>query len=43
MRKKRKLTFNELVLENKLQILKDQEILERIEKKIEEKYTAKAK
>lgn len=35
MRKMRKRTFAELVMENKKQLLKDQEALERIEERLE--------
>ncbi|WP_033828954.1 FbpB family small basic protein [Bacillus andreraoultii] len=42
MRKSRKRSFSELVSENKMQILKDQEIMEKIEKRIEEKRMKKA-
>ncbi|MBA4538576.1 FbpB family small basic protein [Bacillus aquiflavi] len=37
MRKPRKRSFAELVLENKRQLLKDREALEKIEERIEEK------
>lgn len=37
MRKNRKRSFSELVLENKLEIMKNKEEMERIERKIEEK------
>jgi len=42
MRKIRKMSFSDLVNENKLEILKNQEELERIERKIEEKRMEKA-
>lgn len=42
LRKGRKRSFSELVSENKMQILKDQEIMEKIEKRIEEKRMKKA-
>jgi len=42
MRKNKKLSFSDLVLENKLEILKNQEELEKIEKKLEEKRTKNA-
>ncbi len=42
LRKSRKRSFSELVSENKMQILKDQEIMEKIEKRIEEKRMKKA-
>ncbi|MBY0120523.1 FbpB family small basic protein [Bacillus sp. S/N-304-OC-R1] len=42
MRKPRKRSFAELVLENKRQILKDQEAMERIEERLEEKRLHKA-
>lgn len=37
MRKNRKLSFEELVRENKLEILKNEEELDKIERKIEER------
>ena len=42
MRKIRKLSFSDLVNENKLEILKNKEELERIERLIEEKRMDKA-
>ncbi len=39
MRKLRRRTFTELVNENKLEILKNEEEMEKIEKKLEERYT----
>ncbi|WP_368987175.1 FbpB family small basic protein [Caldifermentibacillus hisashii] len=42
MRKSRNRSFSELVKQNKSQILKDQEIMEKIERKIEEKQIKKA-
>lgn len=42
MRKIRKLSFSDLVNENKLEILKNKEELERIERLIEEKRMEKA-
>ncbi|MEG6535029.1 FbpB family small basic protein [Caldibacillus thermoamylovorans] len=42
MGKSRNRSFSELVKQNKLQILKDQEIMEKIERKIEEKQIKKA-
>ena len=42
MRKIRKLSFSDLVNENKLEILKNKEELERIERLIEEKHMEKA-
>ncbi|KKI91891.1 spore protein N [Bacillus sp. SA1-12] len=41
MRKHKKRTFEELVLENKQQLLKDQEALERIEERWEQKMLRK--
>lgn len=40
--KRRNRSFSELVKQNKSQILKDQEIMEKIERKIEEKQIKKA-
>lgn len=42
MRKPRKRSFEELVLENKLQLLRDQEALDKIEARLEEKRLEKA-
>lgn len=42
MRKNRKRSFSELVLENKLEILKNQKALEEIEKRLEERHLKKA-
>ncbi|WP_077617932.1 FbpB family small basic protein [Bacillus sinesaloumensis] len=42
MRKVRKVTFAELVKENKLELLKDQEAMERIEARLEQKRLEKA-
>ncbi|AYA76374.1 MULTISPECIES: FbpB family small basic protein [Robertmurraya] len=42
MRKPRKRSFEELVAENKLQLLRDQEALDKIEAKLEEKRLGKA-
>ena len=42
MRKIRKLSFSDLVNENKLEILKNEKELERIERKIEERQIEKA-
>lgn len=42
MRKPRKRSFEELVLENKRQLLSDQEAMEKIEDKLEKKYLGKA-
>ncbi|HYK74069.1 MAG TPA: FbpB family small basic protein [Pseudoneobacillus sp.] len=42
MRKPRKRSFAELVLENKRQLMKDRDALERIEERIEEKRLGKA-
>ncbi len=42
MRKPRKRSFEELVAENKLQLLRDREALDKIEAKLEEKRLGKA-
>ncbi len=42
LRKVRKVTFAELVKENKLELLKDQEAMERIEARLEQKRLEKA-
>ncbi|MFC3886076.1 FbpB family small basic protein [Bacillus songklensis] len=42
MRKMRKRTFAELVMENKNQLLKDQEALDRIEERLEARMLEKA-
>lgn len=42
LRKHRKMSFEELVRENKLEILKNEEELDRIERKIEERQLKKA-
>lgn len=42
LRKPRKRSFAELVLENKRQLMKDRDALERIEERIEEKRLGKA-
>jgi hypothetical protein len=42
MRKPRKRSFSELVNENKLQLLKDQSAIEKIEERIEQKHLSKA-
>ena len=36
--KRKKLSFTELVKENKRQLLRDQALIEKIEKKLDEKY-----
>jgi hypothetical protein len=41
MRKIRKLTLEELILENKRQLLNDREAMERIEEKLEERMLKK--
>jgi hypothetical protein len=41
MRKIRKLTLEELILENKRQLLNDREAMERIEEKLEERILKK--
>lgn len=43
MRKIRKRSFDELVLENKRQLLQDQEALEKIEERLDEKRIRKAR
>ena len=43
MRKIRKRSFSELVNENKLQLLKDQTALDRIEKRLENRHLSNAK
>jgi len=43
MRKPRKRSFQELVTENKLQLLKDREAIEKIEERIEKKHLKKAR
>ncbi|MBE4908607.1 FbpB family small basic protein [Bacillus luteolus] len=42
MRKIRKQSFEELVLENKKQLLKDQEAMDKIEARLEQKMLGKA-
>ncbi|WP_453996729.1 FbpB family small basic protein [Bacillus nitroreducens] len=42
MRKLRKVSFEDLVKENKLELLKDQEAMERIEARLEQKRLEKA-
>ncbi|QOR68675.1 FbpB family small basic protein [Cytobacillus suaedae] len=42
MRKIRKQSFEELVLENKKQLLKDQEAMDKIEDRLEQKMLGKA-
>lgn len=43
MRKPRKRSFQELVLENKMQLLKDREAIAKIEERIESKHLKKAR
>jgi Fur-regulated basic protein B len=43
MRKPKKRSFSDLVNENKLQLLKDQTAIERIEKRLENKHMSNAK
>ncbi|WP_077213014.1 FbpB family small basic protein [Bacillus dakarensis] len=43
MRKPRKRSFSELILENKRQLLQDQEALEKIEERLEQKRLGKAR
>ncbi len=42
MRKPRKRSFSELVNENKLQLLRDQAAIEKIEERLEKKHLSKA-
>jgi hypothetical protein len=42
MRRTRKMTFQELMMENKRQLLNDREAMEKIEKKLEERMLKKA-
>ncbi|BDG35620.1 FbpB family small basic protein [Parageobacillus sp. VR-IP] len=42
MRRTRKITFQELIMENKRQLLNDREAMEKIEKKLEERMLKKA-
>lgn len=42
MRKPRKRSFTELVNENKLQLLRDQSAIEKIEERLEKKHLSKA-
>jgi hypothetical protein len=42
MRKNRKFTFEELVMENKRKLLNDREAMEKIEQKLEERILKKA-
>ncbi|GAM13104.1 MULTISPECIES: FbpB family small basic protein [Bacillaceae] len=42
MRKPRKRSFQELVMENKRQLLNDRDAIERIEAKLEQKHLGKA-
>ncbi|MFC4183994.1 FbpB family small basic protein [Saccharococcus thermophilus] len=42
MRRTRKMTFQELLMENKRQLLNDREAMEKIEKKLEERMLKKA-
>ncbi|MDM5316385.1 FbpB family small basic protein [Fictibacillus sp. b24] len=42
MRKNRKMSFRELVNENKRQLLKDETYIEQLEKKIDERHTKNA-
>lgn len=41
--KRKKLSFTELVKENKRQLLRDQALIEKIEKKLDEKYLSRSK
>ncbi|GKU82798.1 FbpB family small basic protein [Niallia sp. NCCP-28] len=43
MRKPRKRSFQELVAENRLQLLKDREAIEKIEERLENKHLKKAR
>lgn len=42
MRRTRKMTFQELIMENKRQLLNDREAMEKIEKKLEKRMLKKA-
>ncbi|GLH62346.1 FbpB family small basic protein [Parageobacillus sp. G301] len=42
MRRTRKMTFQELIMENKRQLLNDRKAMEKIEKKLEERMLKKA-
>lgn len=42
MRKPRKLSFAELVTENKIQLMKDRDAMDKIEERLEEKRLGKA-
>lgn len=42
MRRTRKVTFQELIMENKRQLMNDREAMEKIEKKLEERMLKKA-
>jgi hypothetical protein len=42
MRRTRKITFQELIMENKRQLLNDREAMEKIERKLEERMLKKA-
>ncbi|WP_075050797.1 FbpB family small basic protein [Bacillus testis] len=42
MKRKRKISFEDLVLENKIELLKDRQAIERIETKLEKKHLQKA-
>jgi hypothetical protein len=42
MRKNKKISFRELVNENKRQLLKDETFIEQLEKKLDEKHTKNA-
>lgn len=43
MTKRKKLSFAELVKENKLQLLRDQAVMEKIEEKLEKRHLSQAK
>ncbi|MFS0782126.1 FbpB family small basic protein [Bacillus sp. 1P06AnD] len=42
MKRRRKISFEDLVLENKHELMKDQEAIERIEAKLEKRHLQKA-
>jgi hypothetical protein len=42
MRKNKKMSFRELVNENKRQLLKDENFMEQLEKRLDEKHTKNA-
>ena len=42
MKRRRKLSFNDLILENKIELMKDMKAIERIEAKLEKRHMQKA-